>query len=207
MTDISTDTIAATPPIRPSQLATSYLRTAHWHHDHITQTLTSLHAQHSAVRIASSSLDLNVLAIADVFEGIAGAARLELEKQAGLLAGLEADLEIISRVKIHIEFMSPAVRKAVEAGEKARTLGDYVSNVKMKQVADTCARTHSERDVVPYGCFSDINYLAELREGFRETEETLTRLTEGSDGVRTAVSDTQYVFYLSRSIHLILIRP
>jgi autophagy-related protein 11 len=96
------------------------------------------------VRIASSSLELNVLAIADAFEGIAGSARAELDKQAGLLAGLEADLEIISRVKIHAEFMSPAVRKAVEAGEKARTLGDYVSNVKMKQVADTCARTHGE---------------------------------------------------------------
>jgi autophagy-related protein 11 len=96
------------------------------------------------VRIASSSLELNALAIADAFEGIAGSARAELDKQAGLLAGLEADLEIISRVKIHAEFMSPAVRKAVEAGEKARTLGDYVSNVKMKQVADTCARTHGE---------------------------------------------------------------
>jgi autophagy-related protein 11 len=147
MTNVSADTIAATPPIRPSQLATSYLRTAHTHHDYITHTLASLHAQHSAVRIASSSLDLNVLAIADVFEGIAGSARAELEKQTRLLAGLEADLEIISRVKIHVEFMSPAVRKAVEAGEKARTLGDYVSNVKMKQVADTCARTHGEHEV------------------------------------------------------------
>jgi len=91
-----------------------------------------------------------VLAIADVFEGIAGSARAELEKQAGLLAGLEADLEIISRVKIHVEFMSPAVRKAVEAGEKPRTLGDYVSNIKMKQVADTCARTHGEHKIALY---------------------------------------------------------
>lgn len=142
--------VAATPPIRPSHLATSYLRTAHAHHDHITHTLVSLHSQHAAVRIASSSLDLNVLAIADAFEGIAGGARVELEKQAGLLAGLEADLEIISRVKIHAEFMSQAVRKAVEAGEKARTLGDYVSNVKMKQVADTCARTHGKHDIAPW---------------------------------------------------------
>lgn len=149
LTGRSVDMTAATPPIRPSQRATSYLRTAHAHHDHITHTLASLHFQHSAVRIASSSLDLNVLAIADAFESIAGGARQELEKQAGLLAGLEADLEIISRVKIHVEFMSPAVRKAVEAGEKARTLGDYVSNVKMKQVADTCARTHGEYNV---GC-------------------------------------------------------
>jgi autophagy-related protein 11 len=78
----------------------------------------------------------------DTFEGIAVGSRRELEKQATLLAGLEADLDLISKIKIHVEFMSPAVRKAVESGEKSRTLGDYVSNVKMKQVAETCARTH-----------------------------------------------------------------
>lgn len=43
-------------------------------------------------------------------------------------------------------------------------------------------------------CVLLIPMLAEQREGFRETEETLTRLTEGSDGVRAAVTDTQYVF-------------
>ena len=53
-------------------------------------------------------------------------------------------MDIISRVKIHMEFMSPGLRKAIEAGEKPRTLGDYVSNVKMMQVAETCSRTHGE---------------------------------------------------------------
>jgi autophagy-related protein 11 len=136
------DSIAATPPIRPAHRAASYLRTASIHHDLVNRTLVTLHYQQEAVRIASSSLDLNVLAMSDAFEGIAGSARRELDKQATLLAGLEADLDIISRVKIHVEFMSPAVRKAIEAGEKPRTLGDYVSNVKMKQVAETCARTN-----------------------------------------------------------------
>ena len=139
------DSIAATPPFRPSQLATSYLRTAHTHHDHVNHILSTLHYQHEAIRIASSSLDLNVLAIVDTFESIAVGSRRELEKQASLLAGLEADLDIISRVGIHVEFLSPAVRRATEAGEKHRTLGDYVSNVKMKQVAETCARTHGSR--------------------------------------------------------------
>ena len=69
-------------------------------------------------------------------------ARKDLERQAALLAGLDADLEIISRVRIHVEFMSPAVRNAIENGERPRTLGDYVSNVRMKQVADACTRTH-----------------------------------------------------------------
>jgi hypothetical protein len=102
----------------------------------------TFHYQHSAIRITSGSLDLNVLAISDAFEGIAESSRKELQKQASLLAGLEADLDVIARVKIHVEFMSPTVRMAIEGGEKPRTLGDYVSTVKMKQVGETCLRTH-----------------------------------------------------------------
>lgn len=99
--------------------------------------------QHEALRIASTSLDLHVLSISDVFETFAGTGRRELEKQAHLLQGLDLDLEVISKIRIHPEFLSPSVRKAVEAGEKARTLGDYVSNVKMRQVGEACAKTHS----------------------------------------------------------------
>jgi autophagy-related protein 11 len=118
------------------------LRTAHIHKENISHILATLHCQHEALRVASTSLDLHVLAIVDTFESVAAGSRRELEKQAALLTGLEADLDIISRVRIHTEFVSPAVRKAIESGDKPRTLGDYVSNVKMKQVADTCARTH-----------------------------------------------------------------
>jgi hypothetical protein len=32
------------------------------------------------------------------------------------------------------------VRQAVEAGEKGKTLGDYVWNVNMGQVGDACAK-------------------------------------------------------------------
>lgn len=136
------ESIVATPPFRASQLAAAYLRTSHVHHEHINRTVVSLHYQHEAIRIASGSLDMNVLAIVDAFEGIAVGSRRELDKQASLLSGLDADLYLISRVRIHAEFLSPAVRKSIESGEKSRTLGDYVSNVKMKQVAETCSRTH-----------------------------------------------------------------
>ena len=141
----------------------------------MNNTLNSLRYQHEALRIASTSLDLNVLAIMDVFDGISETARKDLEKQETLLAGVDADLEIISRVKIHAEFMSPATRKAVEAGERARTLGDYVSNVKMKQVAETCARTHGD-----------------LRSMFTQVEEAVTRLNHGTDEVRVAASAMGY---------------
>ncbi|KAJ6497909.1 hypothetical protein C8R45DRAFT_1130512 [Mycena sanguinolenta] len=138
------DGIAATPPFRPSQLGALYLRTAHSHKEFISHILTTMHSQHAALRIASTSLDMHVFAVVDTFESVATSSRRELEKQASLLAGLEADLDIISKVRIHTEFVSPAVRKAIESGEKPRTLGDYVSNAKMKQQADSVRSTIME---------------------------------------------------------------
>ena len=137
----------------------------------MNDTLNSLRYQHEALRIAFTSLDLNVLAIMDVFETISQSAQQELEKQETLLAGVDSDLEIISRIKLHADFMSPATRKAVEAGEKARTLGDYVSNMKMKQVAETCARTHGN-----------------LRSTFTQVEEAVAKLNHGTDEVRVAAT-------------------
>ncbi|TFK38069.1 hypothetical protein BDQ12DRAFT_683909 [Crucibulum laeve] len=168
------ENIASTPPIRPSQLAASFVRVAHLHQEQIKNTLASLSFQHEAIRIAASSLDLNVLSIVDTFDNIAITSRRELEKQQTLLEGVEADLELVSKVDIHVEFMSSSVRKAIEAGEKPRTLGDYVSNVKMRQVTETCFRTHED-----------------LRTRFTQSEQAVQRLTEGADIVRAAVTDTR----------------
>ncbi|KAJ7635147.1 putative peripheral membrane protein [Roridomyces roridus] len=167
------DGIAATPPFRPSQLAASYLRTARIHKEQISNLLASMHCQHEGLRVASTHVDMNVLNVVDTFDGVASSSRRELEKQAVLLAGLEADLDIISRVRIHTEFVSPAVRRAIEAGEKPRTLGDYVSNIKMRQVADTCARTHED-----------------LRTRFIQCEKAVSQLQEGTDSVRATIMAT-----------------
>ena len=147
----STDVTASTPPIRHNQLATSYARASHLHHEHVQLLLRSLHFQQQAIRIASTTLDFNVLAISETFEGIALNARNQLEKQNSLLAGLDSDLELISRVGVHVEFCSNAVRMAIEAGDPHRVLGDYVSKQKMKQVADACVRTHGSFLYSPKG--------------------------------------------------------
>lgn len=134
--------ISEPPTSSPYQIANLYLRTARIHSDELDRILRSLRYQNEALRIASSALDLHVLAIADAFDGITSGAQHELDKQASLLAGVEADLEIASRVAIHTEFLSESYKQAMETGQKARTLGDYVSQPKMRQVADTCRRTH-----------------------------------------------------------------
>jgi len=140
--DVSTENIPATPPFRPSQLAAAYLRTARLHHEQINSMLTSIQYQREAMRVATSGLDLHVLAIFDTFDSLATNSKRELQRQATLLEGLNSDLELIKRVCIHVDFMSNAVRRAIEAGERHRTLGDYVSTDKMQTVAAGCARTH-----------------------------------------------------------------
>ncbi|KAI1794419.1 hypothetical protein LXA43DRAFT_1116792 [Ganoderma leucocontextum] len=166
------DAIASTPPFRISQLASSYVQAALTHVEHVNRTLTSLHYQQRALRISSSALDHHVLAISDSFEPLAGIAERELEKQARLLGGLDADLEIVSRVKVHKEFLSVSVRRAMEAGDKGRTLGDYVSRVKMQQVASSCIKTHEE-----------------LKTRFEDVQEAMAQLSRGGDEVRHAVGN------------------
>jgi len=139
---VSIENIPETPPFRPSQLAASYLRTSRLHHEQINSMFTSVHYQHEAIRVATSSLDLHVLAIFDTFDSLATNSKRELQRQSVLLEGLNSDLELIKRVCIHVDFMSNAVRRAIEAGERHRTLGDYVSTEKMRTVAAGCARTH-----------------------------------------------------------------
>jgi len=146
------------------------------HCDSVFHIFSTIRVQHEALRIASTSLDLNVLSISDVFDGFASNARRELEKQAGLLQGLDLDLDAISKIRIHSDFLSPGVRKAVDAGEKARSLGDYVSNVKMRQVGDVCAKTHNE-----------------LRKRFNTAEDTMTRLSTGADDIRASVVNSGYI--------------
>ncbi|KAI0277952.1 hypothetical protein BGY98DRAFT_976913 [Russula aff. rugulosa BPL654] len=167
------ETIAATPPFRPSQLGASYHRAALAHQQSISRTLESLRCQQSALRIASTVLDLNVLNVADVFDGVAAGAHRELEKQAILIASVDSDLEMASRVHIHREFMSSAVQRAIDAGGRARTLGDYVSDEKMRQVAETCRGTHGE-----------------LQDRFQQIEASMKRLSDGATDVRLSLSDT-----------------
>ena len=50
----------------------------------------------------------------------------------------------VRQTNIHPEFMSHAVRRQIEAGEKSRTLGSYVSEDRMRQVADGCLKMHGE---------------------------------------------------------------
>lgn len=141
----STDTIAATPPLRPVQLATSYVTTAQTHHTTITSLHPSISTQHKALLIAHSSLQLNTLELTSLFSSLSPTFTQSLAAQETLLSGVGADLRLVGKVKIGREFLSAGVRRAIERGEvRERCLGDYVSAGKMRGVEEGCRRTHGE---------------------------------------------------------------
>ncbi|KAJ7635889.1 hypothetical protein B0H17DRAFT_1164119 [Mycena rosella] len=164
--------IERAPPVEGLE-AETYLHAAHAHAEAVASVLAAVRAQAAALRVAGTALDLHVLALADTAAAVAANATRELARQAGLLAGLDADLALIGRVRVHPEFVSPSVRRAMERGGEGRTLGDYVSGVKMRQVAGTCARASEE-----------------LRMRFEETEQAVRQLQEGADAVRTQIGGT-----------------
>lgn len=98
--------------------------------------------QLDALGIASRSLDLNILSLSEAYEPFAQGTRATLEKQASLLTDLDLDLIAVAAVPIHSDFLSVSARKAIEAGDRPRTLGDYVSNDKMRTVVSTCESNH-----------------------------------------------------------------
>ena len=131
-----------------------------------------------ALRISSSMLDYHVLATSDGFETLAGIAERELEKQARFLGGLDADLETVSGVEAHKEFLSLSVRRAVETDDKRSrsTLSNYVSRVRMQQVASSCLKTHGE-----------------LKTHFEDVQEAIAQLSRGGDEVGHTVGDNWWV--------------
>jgi autophagy-related protein 11 len=145
LSHVRPETTVSTPPVRASHISTAYLRAAHMHLASAKHVVHAMQHQAGALRSSFGALDLRALSLGDAFEELGLAARREAGRQATLLAGVDADLALVSRVAVHPAFLSPVVRAALAAGERPRTLGDYVSSAKMRQVADTCARTHGER--------------------------------------------------------------
>ncbi|KAF5343439.1 hypothetical protein D9758_011829 [Tetrapyrgos nigripes] len=164
--EVDGDALSTTPPTRPSP-SPHHLQTQ------LSHLALSLHYQHQALSIASSSLSYSLLSLLPTVSQIAEGLRGELGKQEKLLGGLEGDLELIARVRVHRDFYSGGGGAGAEGRVvRDRTLGDYVSVVKMRQVGETCRRTHDE-----------------LLSRFTEMELAIKRVQEGEVAVRERVGD------------------
>ena len=188
------DVISSTPPIRPSELARTYLRVAHLHYDDIAHLATTVRLQLEALGIASRSLDLNILSLSEGYEPFAQGTRATLEKQASLLADLDLDLAAVAAIRVHTDFLSPSVRKGIEAGDRPRTLGDYVSYEKMRQVASGCGESYGMFKTPPSTLDSQFPLKETLKNHFEEAEEAMTRLIEGADQIRSILQTTRSVY-------------
>ena len=128
--------------IKETASADAILASAQDHLAYIPIILSSLSVQTSAIQVAAANLDSHILNISEIFENFEAIASKELDRQAALLRNHHLDLEIISKIRVHHEFLSPNVRRDVEAGLKERMLVDYISSQKMTLVAESCSKIH-----------------------------------------------------------------
>lgn len=71
--------------------------------------------QQSALRVASSALDRHVLDVTHVSDDVAASARQEFDRQSSLIASVDTDIEMASRVQTHRDFIPPAILRAMAA--------------------------------------------------------------------------------------------
>jgi autophagy-related protein 11 len=98
--------------------------------------------QQSALRVASTALDRRVLDISNVFDDVAAGTRQGLDEQVSLIASVNPDIELASRIQIHPVFLSLTASWAMGACGPARTPGYDILGERMHQVVDACQRTH-----------------------------------------------------------------
>ncbi|KAG8931279.1 oligomeric, coiled-coil, peripheral membrane protein [Tulasnella sp. 417] len=156
----------------PPLLLSAYSRAANFHYQHLVHRAASMTAQCAALGVASRNLDSHVLSLTSAYDVFATSAQKDLERQDEVLRGHATDMEIIGRIKVHRDFLSPNVRRAVDMGGQERRLGDYVNAHKMQQVADTSVRLHEE-----------------LVQRFNNAQAQIHELTSGADDVRAGTAN------------------
>lgn len=154
-----------------SSLLLSYVR-AH------VATCQELHARLEAIQRSTSVALLNLLAhsgsVATGATTLRELANKELGRMRELLDGHERDLQVLSMVGVNARLLTGAGGDSKGSKtNKERTLGDYVSRVKMGAVADACGKVYSE-----------------LRESLAGLEESSMQLSEDTAALRAEVEGT-----------------
>ena len=131
------------PDASPSSIISAYSRAANFHNQHLLQRADAINAQISCLLVASLNLDSHVLNLSSAYDAFSVTAQRELEKQEEILKSHERDMQVISQIRVHSEFITkPNNRRALDAAARDRMLVAYVHAPKMHQVAANCANLH-----------------------------------------------------------------
>ncbi|EJD40141.1 hypothetical protein AURDEDRAFT_146438 [Auricularia subglabra TFB-10046 SS5] len=71
----------------------------------------AIQVQHEATHVAAARLDMNVLAVGDIFDAFAEPADRERRRQCELLDHRNADFDILPQIRFNPEFLDPQQRK------------------------------------------------------------------------------------------------
>ncbi|KAG8767651.1 oligomeric, coiled-coil, peripheral membrane protein, partial [Serendipita sp. 397] len=168
--------------LRTSQVLQDQFQRSQQHQSYISALFQQIHSQHDALLIASANLDMHILTLSDAWMALRESISSNLETQAKLLDGIDYDLDTISQLSVHPSFLAVASAKSNAApttpikeregdgGIKAKTLGEYVSRVKMKLVVDSCRKMH-----------------VDLKNRYRQAQTSMDDLIKGSDEIRASI--------------------
>lgn len=146
---------------------------------------------------------MHVLTLTEAWSTLKDNISAGLESQAKLLEGIDYDLDSISQLSVHPEFVAtgakrnsglpatPATEREAEdsapAVVKTKMLGEYVSRPKMKLVVDSCRRVHGTvlqkvRHTETYRAL-----LADLVSRFQNAQQSMDELIKSSNEVRGVI--------------------
>ncbi|GAA6002527.1 hypothetical protein JCM10207_001163 [Rhodosporidiobolus poonsookiae] len=200
---ITEEMVLTEPPLNPEDPLTSHLSLSLHNLATLRALITSIHLQHASLTSALSNLHRVNTGTASSFSLFLDAANPTMERYERLLAGWEASMDAVGRVKVVAGLLSrggggsgmagasiahghghghgregstaSASGAASAAGEKQRFLGDYVSRDKMLAVRDGCAKV-----------------LAELRMRTEGLEVTLKDVVAGTEAVQADLEATSH---------------
>lgn len=109
-------------------------------YDHLCHLQSLFKAQAHALRIAYSNLAFHLEPIISAFREFSTRADDQLDHQAKLLHGYEADMAMLPKVVVHESLF----RRREKEETRRKTLVDWIHAKKMEQVRDWCQSAHSE---------------------------------------------------------------
>lgn len=144
------------------------------HERYSHELLDHIRSINRSTQVALFNLQSHADSIKKGADALADLAGKELSRMQGLLDGHERDLQILAMVAINPRLLSgSSSADGRSRTSKERTLGDYVSRVKMTAVADACSKVYTE-----------------LRERITELEQSIDHLNQDTSGLTNEVQGT-----------------
>ncbi|RUS27459.1 hypothetical protein BC938DRAFT_483221 [Jimgerdemannia flammicorona] len=121
-------------------LSQTYLQTTTSHAHLAGDLCAEQRIQHMALNVAQANLDAHARSSAQQHDRFSELSRRDLARQSAVLAGIDADVEALRRVRVHPRVVENMVINGKKGGKDGMTLAEFVD---LKEVAEARSRAKS----------------------------------------------------------------